>query len=182
MIWESGHLMGSDPRVVIRAADQPGDLGWTVMAHGEVYAEQFGWNTEFEAMVAGIVGDYATGHDPAREGAWIAEIDGARAGCVFCVRGDEPGVAKLRTLLVAPAARGLGVGAELVNRVLSFARSAGYTRVTLWTTTTQSSARRIYEAAGFTLTREDPRHSFGHDLLGQDWALDLAPVTTASRR
>ncbi|MEU4317868.1 GNAT family N-acetyltransferase [Nocardia fluminea] len=151
------------------------------MAHGEVYAEQFGWNTDFEAMVAGIVGDYATGHDPAREGAWIAEIDGARAGSSSACD-DEPGVAKLRTLLVTPAARGLGVGAELVNRVLSFARSAGYTRVTLWTTTTQSSARRIYEAAGFALTSEDPRHSFGHDLLGQDWALDLAPVTAASRR
>ncbi|MFD3425119.1 GNAT family N-acetyltransferase [Nocardia fluminea] len=96
--------------------------------------------------------------------------------------GGEPGVAKLRTLLVTPAARGLGVGAELVNRVLSFARSAGYTRVTLWTNTTQSSARRIYEAAGFTLTSEDPRHSFGHDLLGQDWTLDLAPVTAASTR
>ncbi|WP_245914878.1 hypothetical protein [Nocardia fluminea] len=97
--------MGSDSRVVIRAADQPGDLGWTVMAHGEVYAEQFGWNTDFEAMVAGIVGAYATGHDPAREGAWIAELDGERAGCVFCVRGDEPGVAKLRTLLVTPRPR-----------------------------------------------------------------------------
>lgn len=105
-----------------------------------------------------------------------------RAGCVFCVHGAEPGVAELRTLLVTPAARGLGVGAELVGRVLSFARGAGHTRVTLWTTATQSSARRIYEATGFTLTSEDAHHSLGHDLLGQDWMLDLAPITAASGR
>ena len=113
-------------RVVLRRADRPGDLGWVVMAHGEVYDQQFGWDTEFEALMARIVADYATDHDPAREAAWIAEVDGERAGCIFLVAGDEPGVAKLRILLVTPTARGLGVGSRLVVRCLAFARDAGY--------------------------------------------------------
>ncbi|WP_280344106.1 GNAT family N-acetyltransferase [Nocardia neocaledoniensis] len=173
--------MRDEARVVIRVADRPGDLGWIVQAHGEIYAEQFGWNTEFEALVAGIVGDYATRRDPATDAAWIAEVDGARAGCVLCVHGAESGAAQLRTLLVTPAARGLGVGTALVARVLAFARAAGYTRITLWTTDAQSSAHRIYAAAGFTRTSEEPRHSFGHEVRGQNWDLDLTPITTGSR-
>ncbi|MFD5179114.1 GNAT family N-acetyltransferase [Nocardia sp. NPDC058379] len=171
--------MSDDARVLIRPADQPGDLGWVVMAHGEIYAEQFGWNTDFEAMVAGIVGDYATAHDPAVEAAWIAEVDGRRAGCVFCVRGTEPGVAKLRTLLVTPAARGLDLGTDLVHTVIAFATASGYRRITLWTTDAQSTARRIYESAGFTLTTEDPHPGFGHDVLGQHWTLNLAPIAAS---
>ncbi|MDI3421521.1 GNAT family N-acetyltransferase [Streptomyces luteolus] len=162
------------PHVVVRPADRPGDLGWVVMAHGECYAEQFGWDGEFEAMVARIVADYAAGHDPAREGAWIAEVDGERAGCVFLVAADEPGTAKLRTLLVTPKARGLGLGNRLVEQCLDLARAAGYRRVTLWTNSLLVSARRIYEAHGFTLADESPHHSFGHDLVGQNWTLDLA--------
>ena len=160
-------------RVEVRSADRPGDLGWVVMAHGEVYSRQFDWDGDFEALVARIVADYASGHDPAREGGWIAEVDGDRAGCIFLMAGDRPGEARLRILLVAPEARGLGVGSLLVDRCLGFARDAGYERVVLWTNDVLVSARRIYEAAGFELTEESRHHSFGHHLVGQTWALDL---------
>lgn len=159
--------------VTVRPADRPGDLGWVVMAHGEVYDQQFGWNTDFEALVAKIVADYALGHDGSREAAWIAEAEGERVGCVFLVAADEPDTAKLRILLVTPAARGLGIGARLVEECLSFARQAGYRRIVLWTNDVLVSARRIYQAAGFTLTEEKPHHSFGHDLVGQTWTLKL---------
>ena len=167
-----------EPRVVVRRADRPGDLGWVVMAHGEIYAEQFGWNSDFEALVARIVADYATDHDSIRDAAWIAEVDGERAGCIFCVTGDVPGVAKLRILLVTPSARGFGVGTRLVEECLAFARDAGYWQVTLWTNDVLVSARRIYEAFGFVLTEEEPHHSFGHDLVGQTWTLDLRDSPT----
>lgn len=159
--------------VTVRRADRPGDLGWVIMAHGEVYDQQFGWSTDFEALVAKIVTDYAGGHDESREAAWIAEVEGNRAGCVFLVAGDKPDTAKLRILLVTPAARGLGVGTRLVEECLSFARRAGYRQVILWTNDVLVSARRIYQAAGFTLTEEEPHHSFGHDLVGQTWTLKL---------
>jgi GNAT superfamily N-acetyltransferase len=164
-------------RVLLRRADRPGDLGWVVMAHGEIYDKQFGWDTDFEVLVAKIVADYATDHDPTREAAWIAEVDGERAGCVFLVAADEPGVARLRILLVTPTARGLGVGSRLVERCLGFARDAGYRQVTLWTNDVLVSARRIYEAFGFVLTEQEPHHSFGHDLIGQNWTLELHQST-----
>ncbi|WP_018570886.1 GNAT family N-acetyltransferase [Streptomyces sp. PsTaAH-124] len=166
---------GDRPRITVRRADRPGDLGWTVMAHGEIYARQFGWNTDFEALVAGIVAAYAAGHDPDREAGWIAEADGERVGCVFLVAGDTPEVARLRILLVTEAARGLGAGGRLVGTCLEFAREAGYRRVTLWTNDVLESARRIYQGYGFTLADEEPHHSFGRDLVGQNWTLDLAP-------
>lgn len=162
---------GSD--VVVRRADRAGDLGWIVMAHGEIYHQQFGWNTDFEALVARIVADYAADHDPDRERAWIAEVDGERVGCILCVAADEPEVAKLRILLVTPTARGLGVGGRLVDECLVFARQAGYARVTLWTNDVLASARKIYQAFGFRLAQEEDHHSFGHDLVGQNWILDL---------
>ncbi|MFD8570113.1 GNAT family N-acetyltransferase [Streptomyces sp. NPDC059639] len=158
---------------VIRRADCPGDLGWVVMAHGELYHQQFAFNPDFEALVAGIVGDFAMKHSPAMEAAWIAEVDGERAGCVFLVADDQPGVAKLRVLLVTPAARGLGMGTRLVGQSLDFARAAGYRSVTLWTTDNLASARRIYERFGFALTDERPHQGFGHDLTGQTWTLNL---------
>jgi GNAT superfamily N-acetyltransferase len=119
------------------------------------------------------VADYAERHDPAGEAAWIAELDGEPAGCVMCVRGDDA-VAKLRLLLVEPRARGLGLGARLVDECIAFARRAGYRELSLWTNDVLVHARRIYERAGFALVAEEPHHSFGHDLVAQTWSLQLA--------
>ena len=127
---------------------------------------------ELEALVARIVADYAEHRDPEREAAWIAEVDGKRAGCVFCVA-ESDDVAKLRILLVDPSARGHGLGARLVDECLTFARAAGYRRITLWTNDVLTSARRIYQAAGFRLEAAEPHHSFGHDMVGQTWSRDL---------
>lgn len=157
----------------VRVADRPGDLGWVVMAHGELYTREFGWTVAFEEMVAEIMGGYAARHDPARERAWIAEVDGERAGCIACMRGDEAGTAKLRVLLVDPKRRGLGLGAALVDTCVGFARDAGYDRMELWTTGNLHSARRLYEAAGFVLVDEQPHDAFGPALVGQTWELDL---------
>ncbi|MFI6094117.1 GNAT family N-acetyltransferase [Lentzea sp. NPDC051213] len=156
----------------IRPLSQPGDLGWVVQAHGELYAAEHHWDTSFEAMVAKIVGDYAAGHDEQREAAWIAELDGERVGSVFCMRENET-TAKLRVLLVHPNARGHGLGNRLVETCLDFARDAGYRRIALWTVDGLTSARKIYEAHGFELIEKTPQHSFGHDVVGQLWARDL---------
>ncbi|MFE5211403.1 GNAT family N-acetyltransferase [Streptomyces sp. NPDC056600] len=166
-------------QVRIRRADRPGDLGWVVMAHGETYDRQFGWNTDFEALVARIVADYAAGHDPAREAGWIAEVDGRRVGCVFLVAGDRPQEARLRILLVTPEGRGLRLGTRLVEECLAFARAAGYEQVTLWTNDVLTAARRIYRGFGFTLADEERHHSYGHDLVGQNWTLDLTADPSA---
>ena len=143
-----------------------------VQRHGALYAQEYGWDETFEFLVARIVADYAAGHDPAREAAWIAEVDGAPAGCVFCVRQDDR-TAKLRLLLVEPSARGLGIGGRLTGECVSFARSAGYTQLTLWTQDCLTEARRIYQRAGFQLVTEGRHHSFGHDLTEQTWNLPL---------
>jgi GNAT superfamily N-acetyltransferase len=169
---EQGSSSTTADRVSIRPIGAPGDLGWVVMRHGEVYAEQFGWDTSFEALVAGIVGDFATVHDPLREAAWVAEVDGERAGCVFCVTEDET-TAKLRILLVDPRARGLGVGGRLVSTCVDFAAAAGYRRMTLWTNDVLVSARRIYAGQGFELVDREPHRSFGVDLVGENWTKDL---------
>jgi GNAT superfamily N-acetyltransferase len=160
------------PSVVIRQADRPGDLGWVVMAHGEQYAAEFGWNTEFEALVARIVANFAADHDPGRERAWLAEMDGHRVGCVFCVRKDNE-TAQLRILLVTRDGRGHGLGRRLVAECIDFARAAGYRRLVLWTNDPLAAARHLYLAAGFTLVDEAPHHSFGIDLIGQNYQLDL---------
>lgn len=162
-----------DGRVTIRAP-RPSDIGWAIERHGRLYADEYGWNQEFEALVATLFADFATRHDPARERMWIAELDGVRAGCVFVVQNaDDPTLAQLRCLLVDPEGRGHGLGHRLVERCIAFARDAGYRGMTLWTNDVLVSARRIYEAAGFTLAKEYPHHSFGHDLVGQIWTRDF---------
>jgi DNA-binding MarR family transcriptional regulator/GNAT superfamily N-acetyltransferase len=160
------------PRGYLLRAPRPGDLGWVVQRNAAVYAEEFGWDTSYEALVARIVADYVDNSDPAAEAAWIAEVDGTPAGCVFCVR-ENAKTARLRLLLVEPWARGLGIGSRLVDEVLRFAGQAGYSEVTLWTNDVLSDARRIYQRAGFTLDNESRHHSFGKDLTGQNWSRPL---------
>jgi DNA-binding MarR family transcriptional regulator/GNAT superfamily N-acetyltransferase len=160
------------PRGYLLREPGPGDMGWVVQRNAAVYAEQFGWNASYEALVARIVADYIEHRDPGAEAAWIAEVDGTRAGCVFCVR-ENATTARLRLLLVEPWARGLGIGSRLVDEVLRFARRAGYSDITLWTNDVLADARRIYQRAGFTLDSEDRHHSFGQDLTGQNWSLRL---------
>jgi DNA-binding MarR family transcriptional regulator/N-acetylglutamate synthase-like GNAT family acetyltransferase len=166
-------LTGSPrPRGYLLRAPRPGDMGWVVQRNGAIYAEEFGWDASYEALVARIVADYVENRDPDAEAAWIAEVDGMPAGCVFCVR-ENATTARLRLLLVEPWARGLGIGARLVDEVLRFARQAGYARITLWTNDVLADARRIYQRAGFTLDNENRHHSFGKDLIGQNWSRAL---------
>ena len=160
------------PRGYLLRAPRPGDMGWVVQRHGALYAEQFGWDEAFEALVARIVADYVDNRDLDREAAWIAEVDGTPAGCVFCVRKDDS-TAQLRMLLVEPWARGLGIGSRLVEEVLRFARQAGYSGITLWTNDVLADARRIYQRAGFSLDDEARHHSFGKDLVEQNWSRRL---------
>ena len=167
--------------VTIRPLGKPGDLGWVVMAHGETYAAEFGWDASFEALVARIVADYAEGHEDTREAAWIAEYGGRRVGCVFCVAADEQ-TAQLRILLVDPEARGHSTGARLVDECVQFAREAGYKRMKLWTNHPLAAARRIYLSRGFQLVTEEPHRSFGATLIGQVYELDLSDGATLPPR
>ncbi|MFC7326564.1 bifunctional helix-turn-helix transcriptional regulator/GNAT family N-acetyltransferase [Marinactinospora rubrisoli] len=160
------------PATVLLRPLRPGDLGWAVQRNAVLYAAEYGFDQSYEALVAEIVAEYGRSHDPRRETAWIAELDGEPVGCVFCVRADDT-TAKLRLLLVEPSARGNGIGSRLVAECLSFARAAGYRRMTLWTNNVLTSARRIYDRAGFTMVRAEPHHSFGVDLVGETWERDL---------
>ncbi|MFE5120468.1 GNAT family N-acetyltransferase [Streptomyces sp. NPDC056669] len=162
----------ADPELRLRGLE-PGDLGWIVQRHGAVYAREFGWNAEFEALVARIVGEFGASHDPARERAWIAELDGRLVGSVMCVRDERPDTARLRLLLVEPEARGRGLGERLVATCIDFAREAGYRDLVLWTNDVLTSARRIYEGVGFKLIAEKPHRGYGSPLVGQDWHLAL---------
>ncbi|MGW4977537.1 bifunctional helix-turn-helix transcriptional regulator/GNAT family N-acetyltransferase [Streptomyces mirabilis] len=166
---------GRPPRredVVLRDPG-PGDLGWIVQRNAALYAAKYGWNADYEGLVARIVADFAEDHDPHLERVWIAELDGRPVGCVMCVRDDAPGTARLRLLLVEPDARGLRIGDRLVEAVVDFARDGGYRDLVLWTNDVLSAARRIYQRHGFVLVAEKPHRSFGADLLGQDWRLEL---------
>jgi len=137
-----------------------------------LYAEEYGWDETFEALVARIVAGFIETYDPKRERCWIAEKDGEVVGSAFVVR-DSESVAKLRLVYVEPKARGLGIGQRLVAEAIRFSRLHGYKKLTLWTNDILVSARRIYEAAGFTLVKEEKHHSFGKDLVGQHWDLEL---------
>src|SRR5881275_553314 len=160
---------------------RPGDIGWVVERHGALYFEEYGWNEEFEALVASISAEFIRKLDPARERCWIAEVDGRRAGCIFLVAG-EAGAAKLRLLLVEPWARGLGLGRRLVTECVRFARAAGYKRVALWTQQNLTAARHLYEQAGFKRAAREPHRSFGKDLVAETWELELTRAAAAERK
>ncbi|WP_329176856.1 helix-turn-helix domain-containing GNAT family N-acetyltransferase [Streptomyces decoyicus] len=160
------------PEVALRTSG-PGDLGWMVERNAALYAAEYGFDLRYEALVARIVAEYAEQFDPRWDRTWIAELGGERVGAVMCVRDGRPKVARLRLLLVEPGARGHGVGRQLVDSCVEFARNAGYDEMVLWTNSVLGAARGIYQRAGFELVAESAHHSFGQDLVGQDWRLAL---------
>ncbi len=165
-------LGGRPPRAWVLRGLRPGDLGWVISRHGALYAEEYGWDSRFETLVAEIGAGIMKNFDPAHDGAWIAELDGAPVGSVFMVRQSDD-VVKLRLLLVEPAARGLGIGARLVAECESFARAHGYRRITLWTNSVLTAARAIYAKSGYRLVESEPYEGFGRQLVGETWELDL---------
>jgi DNA-binding MarR family transcriptional regulator/GNAT superfamily N-acetyltransferase len=170
-LLEPGGKLASAPTLVLRDP-QPGDMGWVVQQHGEVYAREYGWDSTFEALVAEIVAGYLRHHQPAWERCWIAELDGERCGSAFVVRKSKT-VAQLRLLILTPQARGLGLGARLTDECIAFARSKGYKKMVLWTNSCLDGARAIYAKRGFVLTQSEPYTGFGKDLIGETWELRL---------
>jgi DNA-binding MarR family transcriptional regulator/GNAT superfamily N-acetyltransferase len=151
---------------------EPGDMGWVIRQHGLFYHQRYGWDESFEAFVSQICADFINQYDPQKERCWVAEMQDEQIGSIFCVNAGE-NVAKLRMLLVAPKARGLGLGTKMVKECIRFARRVGYKKITLWTNDILIDARKIYEKQGFKLVKEESHHSFGHDLVGQNWDLML---------
>ena len=160
------------PATIVLRPPRVGDFGWIIHRHGTVYAQEYGWDSSFEALTARVVADYLDDHDPQREAAWVADLHGEPAGCVFCVRRDDR-TARLRLLLVEPSARGHGLGSRLVKECVNFARGAGYRAMELWTVDLLVAARRIYQHEGFQLVAEEKAGHFGHELVGQTWRLEL---------
>jgi DNA-binding MarR family transcriptional regulator/ribosomal protein S18 acetylase RimI-like enzyme len=171
LLGASSQSSPSVPAIILRT-HQPGDMGWVTSAHGALYAQEYGWNIEFEALVAKITAEFIENFDAKRERCWIAELDGERVGSVFVVRKNDD-IAKLRLLIIDPRARGLKLGRRLVEECLRFAKAAGYSSMTLWTQSNLTAARAIYQRAGFTLTAQEPHHSFGADLVGETWDINL---------
>ncbi|MGK5053841.1 bifunctional helix-turn-helix transcriptional regulator/GNAT family N-acetyltransferase [Janthinobacterium sp. RB2P8] len=165
-------LLGEPSPAYVLRNPQPGDMGWIIHRQAMLYAQEYGWNNEYEALVADILAKFVREFDPAHERCWIAEKDGKVIGSVFIVRQDDT-TAKLRLLYVDPCARGLGIGGRLVDECLRFSRQVGYTKMVLWTNSILTGARRIYDRAGFELVEEEAHHSFGKDLVGQVLARDL---------
>ena len=151
---------------------QAGDMGWVVQANGSLYAQEYGWNESYEALVAQIVADFGKNYDSKKERCWIVEKDGQNVGSVFLVKESDE-VARLRLLIVDPKARGLGIGKRLVAECTRFARQAGYKKITLWTNSVLVAARKIYQQAGYNLVKKEKHNSFGHDLIGETWELEL---------
>ncbi|MDB5410784.1 MAG: MarR family transcriptional regulator [Rhodospirillales bacterium] len=154
-------------------APKVGDLGWVIHRQSVLYAEEYGWDRTYEGLASSILGEFVARFDPAKEHAWIAERDGKIAGSIFLVKSDDPSTAQLRLLYVEPSARGLGIGAALVAACIDRARANGCRTLMLWTNDVLVAARRLYEAAGFRLIAEERHRSFGHDLVGQTWTLEL---------
>lgn len=157
---------------IILRAPQPGDMGWVVQQHGEIYWREYGWDIRFEALVAGIVSGYVTNYQSDFEKCWIAEIDGVRAGSAFVVRNSKT-TAQLRMLILTPEARGLGLGSKLCDECIAFARATGYKKMTLWTNSCLLAARAIYAKRGFKRLKAEPYQGFGQDLVGETWDLKL---------
>ena len=160
------------PRTVVLRDPLPGDIGWVVQQHGEIYAREYGWNSEFEALVADIAAKFMRNFQPEWEKCWIAELDGERVGAVFLVR-KSAGTAQLRMLLLAPRARGMGLGGRLTDECIAFARARGYKKMVLWTNSCLAAARGIYAARGFKLEKSEPYEGFGQQLVGETWSLKL---------
>jgi DNA-binding MarR family transcriptional regulator/ribosomal protein S18 acetylase RimI-like enzyme len=157
---------------VILRPHRSDDLNWVLARHTAIYGREYGWGSKFTVLVAGIIADFQRGHDLAREGCWIAELDGAPAGSVMVVDGGND-IAKLRLLIVEPHARGRGIGRRLVEHCIKFAGDAGYRKIVLWTQSVLTDARRIYQGAGFVRVEAKPHRSFGVDLVGEAWELEL---------
>lgn len=159
-------------RTAVLREPRPGDLGWVVQQHGELYAREYGWNSEFEGLVAGITAQFIKDYQPGWERCWIAELDGERVGSIFVMRKSKT-VAQLRLLILTPQSRGLGLGARLTDECVAFARAQGYKKMLLWTNSNLTAARDIYARRGFKLVKSEPYRGFGHDLVGETWELPL---------